>query len=76
MPGGCLGFLNHQQYDTLPETNNLPLKNDGWKMIFSLFGKGLFSEVVISSTMCVFINEVSSMKWYDSWLCVFKSGIP
>ena len=31
MPGGCLGFLNHQQYDTLPETNSLHLKNDGRK---------------------------------------------
>ena len=42
MPGGCLGFLNHQKYDTLPETDNLSLIIDGSKMKFP-FGKALFS---------------------------------
>ena len=31
-----------QQFDTLPETNSLPLKMDGWNTTF-LLGFGLFS---------------------------------
>ena len=37
----CLGFLNHQRYDTLLETNSLHLKMDGWKTTF-LLGRTIF----------------------------------
>ena len=38
----ALGFLNLQQYDTLPEANNLPLKIDGWKMICPFWERLIF----------------------------------
>ena len=44
MPGGCLGFLNHQQYDSLPELTIWTWKMMVGRWFFSLLEKAYFQK--------------------------------